>query len=85
MNGLSDFLFARPSLTEGMSRVLDLGDTLTEYNRSPSGEQADYYALFADWRAVGQDIIDATHQYQKKALGARPGEQIKAQKATAAR
>lgn len=56
MNGLSDFLFARPSFLEGAGRALDLGDTLTEYNRSFSGVQADWCALFSDWRMIGQDL-----------------------------
>ena len=68
-----------------MARVLDLGDTLTEYNQSPTGPQADYYALFADWRAIGQDVIDATRAYQRRAIGAAGREQVKAPKETTTR
>ncbi|OAI54030.1 hypothetical protein AYO44_03875 [Planctomycetaceae bacterium SCGC AG-212-F19] len=60
MSELSTFLFARPSFVEGTSRLLDFGDTLTEYNRSLTGEQADYLALLADWRQIGQDIESAS-------------------------
>ncbi|MFO0966852.1 MAG: hypothetical protein U0793_14865 [Gemmataceae bacterium] len=56
MSTLSTFLFAEPSFAEGMARAIDLGGTLNEYNRSPSGELADYFALSADWRAVGCDL-----------------------------
>ena len=56
MSQLSSFLFADPSFVEGMARVLDLGCTLNEYNNSMTERQADYLALHADWRAVGQDI-----------------------------
>lgn len=59
MSELSTFLFATPSFSEGMGRVLDVGDTLTEYNRSETPELADLRALQADWRAVGLDIISA--------------------------
>ncbi len=77
MNGLSDFLFARPSFVEGMGRALDLGDTLTEYNRSPSGVQADWYALFADWRAVGQDLLSVIAAKRMELEEARRGVQEK--------
>lgn len=52
----SSFLFARPSYLEGAGRLLDFGDTLTEFNRSLDDEQADRLALWADWSAVGDDI-----------------------------
>ena len=41
---------------EGMARVIDLGDTLTEYIVSRSGPEADYLALRADVTAIGQDM-----------------------------
>lgn len=60
------FLFARPSFISGMGRVLDLGSTLTEYNVSPSEEQADHIAIRSDWEAVGSDITKAIAQYEKE-------------------
>ena len=59
MGEYSSFLFARPSFFEGMSRLLDFGNTLDEYNRSPTPEQADSIALGCDWRRVGLDIQEA--------------------------
>lgn len=56
MNNYSDFLFAKPSFIEGLSRVLDIGSTLTEYNTSLNGAQADMRAVSADWKAVGDDM-----------------------------
>jgi hypothetical protein len=52
----SDFLLARPSFVEGLSRTLDIGCTLDEYNRSVLSEQADYLAISNDWRLIAQDI-----------------------------
>lgn len=52
-------LFARPSFIEGVSRIFDLGGTLSEYNSSPSGKEADFNALQSDWYAVGDDIRTA--------------------------
>lgn len=55
----STYLFATPTWTEGVGRLLDFGDTLTQFNESDSPEQADYQALAMDWRAVGDDILGA--------------------------
>jgi hypothetical protein len=55
----STFLFATPTWTEGVGRLLDFGDTLTQYNDSVTPEQADYRAIAMDWRAVGADILSA--------------------------
>lgn len=63
MNGITDFLFARPSLLEGMGRVVDWGDTLTEYNSSPDPDQA---ALAMDWVAVGGFLEWAILEYQSQ-------------------
>ena len=60
----SDFLFADASFTEGMARVLDLGGTLTEFNRSLTSEQADAIALAMDWRAVGADMTAVFDAYR---------------------
>ncbi len=56
MGSYTDFLYARPSFAEGMARILDFGNTLNEYNRSPD---PDTIALAADWNAVGEDLARA--------------------------
>lgn len=66
MGPRTDFLFARPSFIEGMARVLDLGDTLTEYNESLTGSQADLIALRSDWEMVGQDLRTAVETVRKE-------------------
>jgi hypothetical protein len=55
MSDLSSFLFARPSFLEGVARLLDFGNTLTEYNQSLTAERADSSAFWCDWRAIGED------------------------------
>ena len=55
----STILFAAPSLLEGWARIVDIGDTLSEYNVSPSPEWADAVALWMDWYSVGDDIRTA--------------------------
>jgi len=61
MGHYSFFLFARPSFFEGTARVLDFGDTLSDYNRAENGDQADAIALWCDWTAVGQHLMKAIH------------------------
>jgi hypothetical protein len=63
MGDYSSFLFARPSVAEGVGRLLDFGDTLTEYNRSPSEEQADINAAWCDWLAVAADLRGAMRSF----------------------
>lgn len=66
MGQYSFFLFARPSFSEGTARILDFGDTLTEYNRSKTPEEADFNALFSDWCAVGDDLRTAMSRIERE-------------------
>jgi hypothetical protein len=59
-------LFAEPSLIEGVSRLVDLGGTLQEYNASKTENEADYKALRNDWHAVGQDFVFSINNYEQK-------------------
>ena len=56
MSDFTSILFARPSFIEGVARCLDVGNTLTNYNASESGQLADLRALTADWSAIGFDF-----------------------------
>jgi hypothetical protein len=64
MNAYSDFLFARPSFIEGVSRALDIGGTLQAYNESTSPEKADAIALASDWCAIAEDFKVAIEQVE---------------------
>lgn len=59
-------LFIRPSVSEGIARLLDIGATLQEYNSISTPEEADTGALATDWNAVGDDIRDALYLYGKE-------------------
>ncbi len=61
----SNRLFAEPSLIEGVSRVLDLGATLQEYNTSRTEQEADTEAIKNDWRAVGDDLRLSIRKYEQ--------------------
>ena len=62
---LTTFLFADRSFSEGAARVLDMGGTLNLYTSSATERQADFWATYADWRAVGQDIREAEKAYYR--------------------
>lgn len=63
MNDFSELMFARPSFTEGVARTLDMGGTFTQYNTSPTQEDADMAALYADWQSVGDDLHRAMSRF----------------------
>jgi hypothetical protein len=56
-------LFARPSFIEGAARVIDMGCTLTEFNRNKTGEEADQAAILSDWYSIGDDMRSAIRTY----------------------
>jgi hypothetical protein len=58
----SDYLFARPSVIEGVGRIVDVSNSLNMYNYSPDGAQADSRALYQDWKAIGHDVHVALEQ-----------------------
>jgi len=62
----SSFLYAEPSFWEGAARLFDFGGTMLEFNRCVAPEQADFFALRADWRAVGDDIRRAHRLFEKQ-------------------
>lgn len=66
MGDYSTFLFARPSVVEGASRLMDFAGVLNQYNRTATGEMADLRALGADWNAVGADIKAAIDSCRKE-------------------
>ncbi len=73
MDKLTGYLYARPSFIEGMSRLIDFGNTLQIYNSSSNPQQADYLALSSDWWVIGNDLNDAMIQYQDSCMEASEG------------
>ena len=58
-------LFANPSLTEGMSRILDLLGNHDIYNVDNTPQEADFKAIYGDWAAVGDHIILAAKDFSQ--------------------
>lgn len=71
MGDYTDLLYARPSFLEGLARVLDLGSTMQEYNRSITAQQANCRALRSDFCAVGQDMWQAWEQAERESRAER--------------
>ena len=53
---MSDFLFARPSILEGIGRNIDLFGILNDYNRSQNGREADIKAMRNDIAMLKKDF-----------------------------
>lgn len=58
-----------------MAQVLDLGDTFTEWNFSPSSEEADARAIASDWRVVGEDLWRAMESFEVISHGIRDSDE----------
>lgn len=56
---MNSYMFANPSLSEGVGRILDFGNTLTEYNRSGDAREDDLNAAWSDWLAVAEDLRES--------------------------
>ena len=56
---MSDFLFARPSILEGIGRNLDLFGTMQVYNSYDTPAEADEAAFLADLAALRGDARNA--------------------------
>ena len=59
----SDYLFARPSLIEGVGRIIDLSNSLNIYNNSAD---PDARGIFQDWKALGHDVRVALEQLREE-------------------
>ncbi len=62
-------LCARPSIWEGIARLIDIGATLNEYNYSETAMEADYRALRSDWEMVAQDMWSAIGRFDQEHYG----------------
>lgn len=52
----SNFLTPDENLLQGMASVLDIAGSLSIYNSSETGEEADAKAIANDWAMIGKDI-----------------------------
>ena len=56
MSEQTTYLYAIPTWTEGVGRLVDFGGFLSQYNTSSTDDEADARALALDWLAVGSDL-----------------------------
>ncbi|MBA2442384.1 MAG: hypothetical protein H0V53_08270 [Rubrobacter sp.] len=62
----SDFSFAMPGFLSGIASVLDISGNLRWYDYGGDGAEADFKALYSDYRIVGQDIEEAMRTYERQ-------------------
>ncbi len=60
---LMPFLLVRPSLLEGMARVLDIGGQMRLVQPFSLTTDDDWQAIARDWQAVGDDLRQACEQF----------------------
>ena len=56
---MSDYLYARPSIIEGIGRNMDLFGSMNIYNYSKNEVEADKTAIASDWLAIYTDLYKA--------------------------
>jgi hypothetical protein len=56
---MTDYLYARPSILEGIGRNFDFFGGLNRYNFSKSDLEADKKAIMSDWLAIYGDMQKA--------------------------
>ena len=58
---MTDYLYARPSILEGIGRNIDLFGILNYYNTSPDADKiaivSDYMAIYNDFYKAYQEVI----------------------------
>jgi hypothetical protein len=63
---VTTFLFANPSISSGVARLLDFSGTFDGYNISRSEEEADARALRCDWNVVGSCLSKAIATFSQE-------------------
>ncbi|MDH5441999.1 MAG: hypothetical protein OEX08_00115 [Candidatus Nomurabacteria bacterium] len=63
---VKNYLFAEPSIFEGVARILDFGNNMSVYNKSSSDDVADEKAIFNDWAAIGDDFRFSIEMYEQE-------------------
>lgn len=70
----TDFLFPMPNFWYGLGSVLDLGGSIGPFSYSRSGKEADFKAIYSDYRMIGQDIEDAMRVLEAEHKDAFPAQ-----------
>ena len=65
---MTDFLYARPSISEGIGRNIDFFGSLNFYNYAASEIKADKIALNSDFLAIYKDLYEAYHTLCQKEI-----------------
>ena len=63
---ITNYLYPEQSFTRGVASISNIRGKLS-FNYSETEEQADYEAIFRDWKVVENDIRKALKDYGEKA------------------
>ena len=61
-------LFAGPSILAGTAKLIDIGATFDDYNNDSTSKEADFWSLWSDWSAVGDDLQQAFSEHTTQFL-----------------
>lgn len=64
----ASFLFADPSVVEGLAHLVDFGGVFNQFNDSPSPQLADLRSSAQDWCAVGDHLRRAVQAWRTSAV-----------------
>lgn len=61
----TDFLLPKNNFFVGLGSVLNLAGAYFNYNYSKSGKEADYNAMYSDWKNIGEDFKVSKETFEK--------------------
>ena len=64
-NYRTDFLLPKNNFLVGLGSVLNIAGAYFNYNYSKSEKDADYKAMYSDWKNVGEDFKVSKEKFEK--------------------
>ncbi|EHO07736.1 MULTISPECIES: hypothetical protein [Myroides] len=64
-NYRTDFLLPKNNFLIGMGSVLNIAGAYFSYNYSKSEKEADYKAIYSDWKNIGDDFKVSIEKFEK--------------------
>lgn len=62
----SDYLFSAPSFSIGAGSVFNIAGNYFQFNYSHSDVEADAKAILSDWGVVGNDLLEAKEELERR-------------------
>ena len=65
LNYRTDFLLPKNNFFTGLGTVLNVAGSYFKYNYSKSEKEADYKAMYSDWKNIGEDFKLSKERFAK--------------------